>query len=600
MSYTLKQEDIYGFALFLGAKTRQHGDELQFDLCPYCRGGRGDKWTFSLNTINGLYNCKRGNCERKGHFVQLCRDFNYDLDLDNTRKYVEFPQPDKRIIPRESAYAYLENRGISRKTADKYQVTSFEDRPNILWFPFFDENNKLVFAKFRRMDYKKGISKGSKEWRQAGGKPILFGMRECEDFSTIVITEGQLDSMSCTEAGIKNACSVPSGMTDFTWIPNCKEWLNKFETIIVFGDMENGKMSLVDEISKKFQNKIKLVRKQDYLGEKDANAILQKYGTQAIVDCINNAEPPNADCIKALSKVSSPDLSTLERISTGIYELDDALDGGIILGQVCLLAGKRGEGKSTLMSQMIADAIDQDYGTFIYSGELPDYHFKAWLNLQVAGIENCTGHKNKYGKMIYVPTDEVQARIDKWYDGKAFIFDNTYTDEHPDEPPNLLDVIEQTIKNYDVKLVCIDNLMTAMESVRNQNDLYLAQSRFVGQLKKIAMKYNVAVILIAHQRKSGKDDDKEFDSDDVSGSADITNKVDIILQYALPKKKDVNYQGVLTLKKNRMNGVLLFGDNAIRMMYDDRTKRVTGERQLSKVYSWQKEPIQVDDIDVPF
>lgn len=602
MSYELKQEDIYGFAQFTNIQTWLHGDELQFDYCPYCHGGnRKDHKTFSINIYSGLFNCKRGNCGRKGHFVQLARDFNYELDIDNSRKYTEFPQPQKRITPRESAYAYLESRGISRATADKFQVTSFENRPNLLWFPFFDENNKLVFAKFRRMDYKKGVTKGSKEWRQAGGKPILFGMRECEGFDTIVITEGQLDSMSCAEAGIKNACSVPSGKTDFTWIPICKPWLNKFDTIIVFGDMEDGKMSLVDEISKKFQNKIRVVRKQDYLGEKDANDILRKYGKQAVVDCINNAEPPSANFVKSLSKVSNPDLSALERIRTGIYALDDALDGGIILGQVCLLFGKRGEGKSTLMSQMIADAIDQGYGTFIYSGELPDYHFKSWLNLQVAGIENCVGKKNKYGRIKYTPTEEVQAKIDKWYDGKAFIYDNTYTDEHPEEEMSLLDVIEQTIKNNDIKLVCIDNLMTAMESVHSQSELYLAQSRFVGQLKKFAMKYNIAVILIAHQRKSSTGDGKkDFDSDDVSGSADITNKVDIVLRYALPDKQDVDYQGVLTLWKNRMNGVLLTKENAIKMYYDERTKRVTAARQLSRFYGWQTEPVQVQDIDVPF
>lgn len=598
MSYELKQEDIYGFISFIGAETKNKGDEIQFGYCPYCNGGSSkDKWTFSLNAKNGLFNCVRGKCDRKGHFVQLARDFEYNLGTDN--KYVEFPQPEKRIIPKESAIAYLEGRGISRETAEKYQVTAFSDRPNIMWFPFFDESNKLVFAKFRRMDFKKGKSKGNKEWQQTGGKPILFGMHECEDFDTVVITEGQIDSLSCAEAGIKNAVSVPSGKTNFAWLTNCKAWLKKFKTIIVFGDLEDGKISLLDEISKKCDNRIKVVRKQDYLGEKDANAILQKFGKQALVDCINNAELLNAECVKPLSAVSNPDLSALEKIETGVYELDEALDGGIALGQVCLLSGKRGDGKSTFMSQMIADAINQGYGVFVYSAELPDYQFKGWLNTQVAGEENLIGYENKYGQTKYVVKNEVQKQIDRWYDGKAFIFDNSYTDEHPENELNLINVIEQTVRQNDVKLICVDNLMTAMETVRSQSELYLAQGRFVGQLKKIAIRYNVAVILIAHPRKQGKDTDKSFENDDVAGSSDITNKVDIVLNYGKPKKEEA-YQRVLTLEKNRLTGVLLNGDRFVPMYYNPKTRQITGARTMPKRYGWQNELIPVENIDVPF
>ena len=600
MSYELKQEDIYGLISSLNIRTRQHGNEMQFEYCPYCYGGQHkDQWTFSINTESGAYNCTRGKCEKRGRFEQICRDFEYDLDYDNERKYVEFPQPRGRIIPRESAYAYLESRGISRSVAEKYQVTAFEDNPKLLWFPFFDENNKLVYAKFRRMDYKPGISKGSKEWQQRDGKPILFGMNECEDFTTLVITEGQIDSMSCAEAGIKNAVSVPCGKTNFAWIPNCKEWTKKFDTIIVFGDMENGQMSLLDKISQKFDNKIKAVRKQDYLGEKDANAILRKYGADAVRDCINNAQPLNAECVKPLSKIKNPDVNAMEHIETGIYDLDEALDGGIALGQVCLLSGRRGDGKSTFMSQIIANAIDQGYGTFIYSAELPDFQFKGWLNTQVAGEENLVGYKNKYGQMRYVPTDEAQVLIDRWYDGKAFIFDNSFIDEHPEKELDLISIIEQTIKANDVKLVCVDNLMTAMESVRSQSELYLAQGRFVGRLKKLAIRYNIAVILIAHPRKQGnKDNEKQFDNDDVAGSADITNKVDIVLNY-YRAKQDEPYQRLLSLDKNRLVGITLTGDHAIKMYYNDKTRGITSARSLPRKYGWQNR-YETVEIDVPF
>ena len=42
------------------------------------------------------------------------------------------------------------------------------------------------------------------------------------------------------------------------------------------------------------------------------------------------------------------------------------------------------------------------------------------------------------------------------------------------------------------------------------------------------MKYDIAVLLVAHPRKSRD----AFSNDDVAGSADITNRVDVVVNYA--------------------------------------------------------------------
>lgn len=89
----------------------------------------------------------------------------------------------------------------------------------------------------------------------------------------------------------------------------------------------------------------------------------------------------------------------MEHIKTGIYDVDKAI-GGMYLGQVILITGKRGEGKSTLASQIFANAIDQGYSVFAYSGELPDYHFKNWIDLQIAGSQNIEMSKRMWRIMI--------------------------------------------------------------------------------------------------------------------------------------------------------------------------------------------------------
>jgi len=606
MRYEMNIDDLNGFVEFIGAETKVKGKDMFFRHCPVCGNDapKDDEWKFSVNIRTGAFGCLRGSCGYHGHFVELCRDFGYKLGLEAEQQYKQFPQPPHKIEPRESALAYLANRGISKETAERYEVTAFDNKPNLLWFPFFNEYGKLVFIKYRNMAYRKG-QKGSKEWCEPGGQPILFGMKQCTGLDTLVITEGQLDSMSVAEAfkGVDDEkpdafCSVPTGMNGFTWLPNCYEWISKFSRVIVFGDMEKGRMSLLDTLTQRLPNRIFAVRTQDYLGEKDANDILRSFGAEAVRTAVWMAAEPDIGYVKELADVEDVDLNLLPKVKTGFHEIDSALGGGICFGQVCLLTGKRGHGKSTFMSNIVANSLDQDVGIFAYSGELAGYHFKRWLNCQLAGDDYMLTKKNEYGEDTYTIDPDISKRISEWYRGKAFIYDNSFIEEN-DEHTALTDIVREVASRRNVKLICIDNLMTAMETVNAQSDLYLAQSNFVGELKKIAVRYDVAIILVAHPRKRGKDD-TDFDNDDVSGSSDITNKVDIVMNYARAKE-GADYDCEVEISKNRLAGTLRMGKSKILLNYSAKTKRVFGVRSLTVHYGWEYADANVtDDIDVPF
>ena len=606
MKYVMSMDDLNGLISYIHADTKKKGNNIFFRKCPRCgdTAPKDDEWKFSVNWRTGAFGCLRASCGYHGHFVELCRDMGYKIGLETEKRYVEMPQPRGRIIPRESAYAYLEGRGISREIAERYEVTAFEDRPNQLWFPFFDEYGKLVHAKFRKMDYRKGRDK-AKEWSQTGGKPILFGMKVCTGFDTLVITEGQIDSLSVAEAfnrqeGAPNAfCSVPNGCSAFTWIPNCLEWVKKFDTVIVFGDMEHGHMTLLDTIVQRIPCRIKAVQMEDYLGEKDANDILRNFGAEAVRRCVLNAREQEIGHVKELADVQYVDITQLPKVKTNIWDLDKALKGGICYGQVCLLTGKRGDGKSTFMSQLVAEALDQDIGVFVYSGELPDFHFKGWLNAQLAGNANMRVRDDGFGGDEYYLDEETDKRISEWYRGRAFVYDNKVIEG--EETEGLIDTVTKVVTQRDVKLVCIDNLMTAMDVVEDQNNLYLAQSNFTKKLKDIAIRYDVAIILVAHPRKAGKDEKSaDFDNDVVSGSSNITDRVDLVLNYSRAKDTD-DFDSLLQIGKSRLVGILKLGKDGIPLNYSSKTKRVFGARSLDRHYGWENGGMTVvDDIDVPF
>ena len=579
MSYEWKTSDIFDFAHAIGADVRQKGNELFFRQCPRCHGGQGrDRDTFSINLDTGAFKCFRASCDYHGHFIELLRDFGFPLDTGEAKTYRRLPQ--REIAIRPTAIRYLEKRGIGREVAERYKITAQKGNQNILVFPFYDERGILQFVKYRNSQYS---GQGNKEWCEKDTKPILFGMAQCIDFGTLIITEGQIDSLSIAECGIPNAVSVPTGALGFTWLKNCWDWITRFKEVIVFGDWEKGKMTLLDTLAARLPQRVRGVRREDYLGEKDANAILCKFGKQAIVTAVQKAEVPKISNVKRLSDVKAINLNDLPKLKTNIREIDRVM-GGLVMGQVILLTGKRGEGKSTFMSQLVCEALEQGAGVFIYSGELPDFHFKAWLNYQLAGSENITADINAYGDEEYSIPADTADRIANWYSEKAYIYDNAYLPQDGEELKSLTETVENVIRQYGVKLICIDNLMTAMDVVTQNDNLYLAQSNFVGTLKKIAMRYDVAIILVAHPRKS-KDG---FTNDDVSGSSDITNKVDVVMSYERVESDRAG--GRLLITKNRLTGKLAVKDNAIELLYSAKTKRIFSENSEIRHYGWEKLP----------
>lgn len=578
--YEYNSNDVFLLANSIGAETQQKGKELFFRYCPHCNGGSSkDDNTFSVNLETGAFKCFRASCDYKGHFVELARDVGFRLEDDAPKKYRVLPQ--KEIESKPKAIEYLESRGISAEVCKKYKITTQKNADNVIVFPFYDEQGILQFVKYRKTDFDKAKDR-CKEWCEKQTKPILFGMAQCEDFGRLIITEGQLDSLSVASCGIKNAVSVPTGATGFTWLSHCWDWLNKFEEIVVFGDYEKGKISLVETLEKRIQGKVKCVRAEDYLFEKDANDILRKYGKDAIINAIENAEVREIKYVNRLANVEHINISDLPKIKTGIRQIDRTC-GGLILGHCVLLSGKRGEGKSTFMSQVVAEAIEQDNAVFIYSGELPNYHFKNWLDLQIAGNSNVQERTNEYGDIEYYLTENTVKTINKWYYDKAYIFDNSAVAD--DDYEGLLKVITDSICRYDIKLVCIDNLMTALDCDVN-TDLFRQQSTFVKNLEKIAQQYNVAIILVAHPKKSQAD----FDNDTVSGSSDITNAVSFVWNYE--RSADGMCDSKLTMTKNRLNGVLLKADRAISLWYSEKTKRVCDKSGENKVYSCFAPPEQ--------
>ena len=580
--YEFKKDDAMRFAHEQGVKFKLRGKELQFLDCPYCHGAvKGDKYTFSISLDDGRFKCLRASCNAHGNMITLSKDFHFSLGDDADAYYNPDWKSYKRLIQakydsKPAAIKYMESRGISETITQRYGITSKPDDENILIFPFRDENDSLQYIKYRNTTFKKGDD-GSKEWCETDCKPILFGMAQCNfKNKTLIMTEGQIDSLSVAECGIENAVSVPTGKNGFTWVRHCWDFLNRFDTLVVFGDHERDEITLLEEMKQRFNGIIKHVRPEDYKDCKDANEILKKYGKEQIKACIDNAVPVPVEMVVSMADVEDINPYSIEKLSTGIKQLDKKLKGGLPFGNVHILGGKRGDGKSTFGSQIVATALHKGYQCFIYSGEMLNGHVKSWLDYQIAGARYIEDRKEINDEVMgyYISTANKNI-IKNWYRETCFI----HTDKITNEIVDLLKTVEKVLQQG-IRVILLDNLMTAIDlSIDSTSDKYERQSNFVKRLAVLAKRFDACIILIAHRRKSnGYSDDS---NDEISGSGDITNLAGVVLSYDRLGKKDLeDGRGTtndrkLILAKNRLFGITDTDGQILH--YDAKSKRIYGD-----------------------
>ena len=310
-----------------------------------------------------------------------------------------------------------------------------------------------------------------------------------------------------------------------------------------------------------------------------------------------SAKPPADDWQKALTLADAaqdnePKFFTLpdilaqpaepeEYIKTGITELDSSL-GGFKKTLVTCVSGLRGSGKSSLLSQIILHAcMKEGARCLMFSGELTARTAADWLFRQAAGI-NGVRRISKFDTKFFVP-DNIKHIIAEALADKLYIYNNRYGNDYT----RVLAEMGKIHEEKRVDLILLDNLMALdiRQAAARPEDKLEAQSRFVEQLEAFAKLTNTHVVFVAHPRKA----QGFLRLDDISGSGDITNRVDNALiihrknadfqrltKQAFGWKKDHplyhdDIGNVLEVCKDRENGTQ---DKFIPLYFEAATKRL--------------------------
>jgi KaiC/GvpD/RAD55 family RecA-like ATPase len=510
--------------------------------------------------------------------------------------------PPKTVIGSLSAKAaeYLtKTRGLSLNTLGAFKVGCTEK--GAIAIPFFDENDVRQMVKFRHAEggMLKLHGKETKTFTEPGGKGVLLGSHLCmPSEGPLILCFGDYDAMSIYEAGIPNATSLPLGDSAHDFIKFQWDFLEQFKEIVIFNDADEyhsdkaritAMQNLANLIQRLGKHRCKIVQAADRHGCKDANALLVKHGKEACLKAIENADwVPEEGLIKL---ADHEDLALEHGQPTGYSEIDRNT-GGFSRGQLVLIGGDNGTGKTTVALNLIAKAIDQRVSVMFWSGEQRPGKIRYWFERVAAGpqyLKTVPDHATGFNR--FFPYDENKIRIKSWY--RDYLFQ--YTNFSPTKE-QYFEVAELAIRRYGVGIIVIDNLMAFTGG--EGDSYYQAQGDFAQSCKMFAEMWGVIVILIVHNKKTHQRETEaqkiHFPTkDDVEGSKKITNWADVILQmYRIPAHlrfgqwEDID--GVINLCKCRESGML--GVTPIRIdLPSNRISQASDNGHVLK-YGWETVP----------
>jgi len=516
-----------------------HMSEGQYKIsCSVCQDQRKNKLdtplSVNINNESIIYHCH--HCGING---AISRSQGIKMNRipsptkQQPKKIIKFPTPDKG-----EAQKWLEQRGISIVTAEKSGcILGTKNNKPVIGFPF-TENNETVAVKYRTASSKKEFWWENNATRLWGGRIIDKSLPTMAD--TIVITEGEIDTLSITEAfqGLQNVIvySVPNGAPNkvtenlkvdpkedgrFKYIWEDRNIFDKVTRIILAVDVDaNGKI-LADELSRRL-DKARCYNVDWGEGFKDANELLVARGSEAVRQSILSATPVPLHGLHNIDYYSDDFQKLYERgkpqgVSTGYDSVDQLFN--LQTGNLCVVTGYPGDGKSAFIDQILIN-VAKNYGwkANICSFEKPPTYHAIQLAQCYIGKPFFEGNNQRMSQ------DEKD--ISQQFISEHFLFQD-YQDGGSPTIEAILSRSAQAVMRYGCKILVIDPY-NFIES----NHKGLETDAISAMLTKIQLhckKYDVLCFFIAHPNKPQMRDGKKnlVTGVDISGSMAFFSKSDM-------------------------------------------------------------------------
>jgi twinkle protein len=437
-------------------------------------------------------------------------------------------------------------RSIPSETAERMGIVSVGEN---LAFEY-RRGGEVMFRKIRSGD--------KRFWIEPKGAELFLWNEDCLSEAAapgapLVICEGELDACCWTLAGASHVVSVPNGGVNrrgsgdvipsedrrfaYLWDGNKhKPGLDSFSKIVLAVDSDETGLILRDELALRLgEDRCWFVTYP--AGCKDANDVIIKHGKRgvdALVAVLADAKPLVPDKLVPFSHIP-PRPQTLQ-YGSGWQAMDDHLL--LVPPELVVVTGPPGSGKSRWTLNWVANLARWGglKGAILQFEDSPDRNRRHLL-------KHAEEHKGPLMKdvTVYVgggaPTTRKEAvgpplRVtpEAWVDA-MFRTIAPAQDEDSEVSFNLSwlhEAIHESAVRHDCKWVLVDpwneveHLWSAHESETDYTN------RALRDMKRLARRYKIAIIIVAHPSKSGGQAGtiQTMSLYDVSGSAAWKNKAD--------------------------------------------------------------------------
>lgn len=530
-------------------------------ICPKCKqrkSGTREK-DLSVDLTNGVWKCHSQKCGWTG-------SLNTGNKSQVKKEYVK-PEWKNNTDLTDTAVKYFESRGIPQFTLRENKVTSGYDwmpkagkEIETIHFNYF-LNGELINIKYR------GRNKDFRLHKDA--KLIMYGLDWIKDSKDCYIVEGEIDMLSVWAAGINYVISVPNGASmgnsGLEYIDNSIEYLDHIERFFIATDTDAPGINLRNELIRRLgEERCYTVE----LEKKDAN----EYLCQLIDGKYQPLPNGKENLLEALKNFKEVKVEGVFDLEGNFQEMLTSFRSGKIRGtttyfenvdhhwtwrskEVTLVTGYNNEGKTNLMFQFaVLKAYYEDWKFALYSpentpmGDLYDDLIHCYVGI---------GCDKFYANNLM--TEQ------QYIDACGFINDHFFL-INPEEDNTIDNIFSKTkflVNRKGIKALIIDpyNQIEHLMERGEREDLYI--SRFMSQLKRYSVKYDLCIILIAHQVTplfSKNEDYPQPDAYKIKGGGTFSDKADNVLvvwrpyRRSDPTNKEVKFIAC-KIKKQRLVGI---------------------------------------------
>ena len=512
--------------------------------CPDCSDTRKhkDEHCVRLDTTTGLGKCY--NCGFR--FIIETKVVAYNKKRGFQNKQYRTPDTCKLTQLTGQAIEVLLKRKIQPQTAAKAGVCSARHSfGGIEWDALaftFREGTKVVNIQYKSPNKDFAV--------ETNCELIPWNIDACIGQESIIITEGMMDALALMECGYDNVISVSNGaQTDVHTFDRFRySHLDSLRTIYLAGDMDEPGLQLRQKLAEYFgEARCRIVEWQDV---KDANDMLMAGGVDAVLQCINHAQPcpiigveTVADYRERTKYIWEHGITPGKTVGWGEFDSHVQFEPG----RTVIIVGEPNTGKSTFADDLVLNlALQHRWKAALYSPEMfpPERHIER-LATTIAGrkfrkevIESQRGIDYRRPQI----PERMADRILDWLSSNIFFI----TETSGRTIHKLLHRAEQLQQRYGIQQLLLDpfNYIQLPDGAKSDT---MKIGDVLAEIELFAHRTGLLVFVVVHPAKPQKGE--QIDSlYSASGSAEFRNRADYGLVLVNDDKANRNNQQLHLLK----------------------------------------------------